>query len=107
MLVRYVANKSSSDGTSRVSVGGKSLTLGGSPVDLTDDEVARVSGRIVIEPVEAAEETAPPVVDVGEDTPSDPPPEPAQFGAVPPQQSPATPGASVSTPNTSTPPSGS
>lgn len=106
MFVHYVANKSSSDGTTRVDVGGKSLTLGGAPVDLTEDDLALLSGRFVLEPVEKEEEdvadsSSVPVVDMD----PAPPAAPAQFGAAP--QSPATPGASVSTPNTSTPPSGS
>lgn len=110
-LVRYVANKSSNDGTSRIVLGSqdsreRSLTLGGIPLDLTDDEVASLSGRFDLEVAVLAEK---PVDEPEVESQDSDSVEPAHFGVdpEPSQKLPATPGASVSTPNTSTPSAGS
>lgn len=55
--VRYIANRSYTDGTSEVRLNDRRrLVLGGPAVDLTDDQIARLQGRIVFEVVDEKKE---------------------------------------------------
>lgn len=57
-LYRYVANRVATEGTAAIRLGKRMMHLGGEAIELTEDEVARIRGRYVLEEVQSQQPSA-------------------------------------------------